>query len=457
MTIRTRLTLLFTATVALLLILFSIIIYQISSANRIESFSQDLRERVNILGIIVLDANELDSTTLVKAEKRFANKLHDEQVAVVAPDDKHVYVSNGELFIPTRNEIKQAHRSKFYTSTEQDTQKIFTVYEDEGLEYILAIKAYDSSGIEALHSLGRTLFIGVVVSLVLISIVGWWFVRRALSPVEEMRLHADSLSAHLLHERIDEGNGKDELAKLAHSFNNLFERIDESISQQKRFIAYASHELRTPLTSLAGQIEVALMKLRTPIEYESVLRDALDSTNNLRDLVNDLLLLTQVESTSFTDKRTRIRMDDVVLSSIEKLQQIYQHRTISISYKTIPSDDREMEILGVEQMIRTAIYNILDNALKYSSYPSPVLIELIPQKAELIIEVKDQGIGILPEEHNIIFTPFQRSDRVHNIAGTGLGLYLVKTILERHGGSIRLSANSIQGTVATLSLPIQNN
>jgi signal transduction histidine kinase len=232
----------------------------------------------------------------------------------------------------------------------------------------------------------------------------------------------------------------------------MLSRLETSFLAQKNFISNASHELRTPLTAITGQLEVTLINPRANEEYRMVINSVLEDIKNLNRLSNRLLLLAQASSDEREKKMASIRLDELVWQAKEELLKHNANFIINIDLDESLDDERKLTIRGDEQLIKTAVANIIENGCKYSAdQTSQVFIQ--NSRFGLSINFTDKGIGIPQEDLPNIFEPFYRGGNTKNIKGHGIGLSMVKGIIKLHKGSIQLISNEGRGTVVTVNFP----
>jgi signal transduction histidine kinase len=234
----------------------------------------------------------------------------------------------------------------------------------------------------------------------------------------------------------------------------MLDRLDRAFRSQKQFIANASHELRTPLTTMEGQLEVSLMKLRSPEEYRQTLASALDEVRALRITANNLLLLTRAEADSLALQKRPVRIDEVLLAALEEARHRFPHRNVELEYAELPADENALLIDGNEDLLRNAFLNVIENAFKYSPEGSPARVSVEAGGRTVAVKVSDSGAGIAPEDMPRIFEPFFRSPRTQSIPGSGIGLTLVKAIVDRHAGTLEIRSAPGEGTMVRIVLPL---
>ena len=201
-------------------------------------------------------------------------------------------------------------------------------------------------------------------------------------------------------------------------------------------------------------MEVSLMKQRSPEEYRQTLAAALDEVRALRFTTNNLLLLTKAEADSLALEKRPVRIDEVLLAALQEARRRYPRQNVELEYSEIPPDENALLIDGNEDLLRNAFLNLIENAVKYSPEGSLSKVSLGAGGRTVAVRVSDSGSGIAPEDMPRIFEPFFRSARTQSIPGSGIGLTLVKAIVERHAGTLEIRSAPDKGTVVQVVLPL---
>ncbi len=304
---------------------------------------------------------------------------------------------------------------------------------------------------EALARYLTTLLALVPVAVGLAAAGGAVIAARALSPVRTMSEAARQITAEDLGRRLERRGADDEIDHLADTLNTMLAGLEAAFAQARRFSADAAHELRTPLTVLKGELEVALRAARSPEEYRQVLISGLEEVDHLIRLVEDLLLFSRSVST-MGFPRERVELEPLVLEALEAGARRAQGAGV-----TVRADAFEpVVVLGDAGALRRAVLNLVDNAVKYTPAGGKVEISLLVAEGEARIVVRDTGIGIDPAGAARIFDPFVRLDaaRTRDAGGSGLGLALVRAIVEAHGGTITVDSTPGAGSRFTVRLPL---
>jgi signal transduction histidine kinase len=233
----------------------------------------------------------------------------------------------------------------------------------------------------------------------------------------------------------------------------MLERIESAFKTQKNFIANASHELRTPLTVITGHMEVILMKARRNEEYRKTIISVLGNIKNLNHISNRLLQLAQASSEhSDTDFET-VRVDEILWQARQDVLKVNENFQINISFSESIDDENNLQVRGNEQLLRTAISNIMDNGCKYSC-DHTTEVKVNNENSSIIMSFSDNGIGISKEELPMIFQPFYRAKNAIKTKGHGIGLSLVEKIINLHKGEITVKSEISIGSTFTISLSL---
>jgi signal transduction histidine kinase len=272
-----------------------------------------------------------------------------------------------------------------------------------------------------------------------------------VAPITKLLNQVNTINANNLQDTQVDIRGRDEIATLGSNFNTMLQRLSDSFDLQKSFVSNASHELRTPLASIISQLQVTLSKERHKDEYAAVLSSVLEDAVNLSDLTNGLLQLAQSDLNEQRFSFYEVRMDEMLLE-MGNLIKLKQNGKVDIQFENLPETDTEFTCQGNETLLKILFLNLVDNACKFSSDNTARVCIDFPA-GYIQIQIKDNGIGIAPEELDKIFEPFYRGQNAHQTRGHGLGLSICKKIVQLHKGFITVSSTLNKGTVFTVLLP----
>ncbi|MFZ9760843.1 MAG: ATP-binding protein [Candidatus Kapaibacteriota bacterium] len=306
-----------------------------------------------------------------------------------------------------------------------------------------------------LYELFNALLIGFPIVLFISTLGGFILARISLKPIDDLSRSAREITASNLSNRLPEPKTNDEVARLTHTLNDMIARLEDSFNQIKQFTADVSHELRTPLAILTGELEVALRSDKSPEEYQSLLISALEEVGRLSKVVRTLLDLSRAETGQVTIEHTNVNLSTMLDDLSEDAMILAEERSISVGSMIEPG----IVIDGDSVRLHQALLNIVDNAIKYTPSGGDILMRLVKEGDRAILRVSDTGVGIAKEHLPHIFDRFFRADqaRSQDIQGNGLGLSIVKWIIEAHEGTIRAESTPGKGTMITIVLPILEN
>jgi two-component system OmpR family sensor kinase len=295
----------------------------------------------------------------------------------------------------------------------------------------------------------------IPLGVLLASVGGYFLARRSLAPVAAMGAQAERIGAVNLHDRLAVRNPNDELGRLAQTFNDLLDRLDQSFERQRRFISDASHELRTPVSILRGEAEVALSQLsRSPEEYRESLAVLHEEAERLARIVEDLFTLTRADAGEYRLAHSDFYLDELVADCVRAARALAQAKNITLSVVAA----NEMPVRADEDLLRRMILNLLDNAIKYTPEGGNVTVTCNSAPDGYELSVTDSGPGIPVDMQSRIFERFFRVDRARSRTGrdggAGLGLAIARWIAEAHLGRIDLVRSDATGSTFTVCVPV---
>jgi two-component system OmpR family sensor kinase len=296
--------------------------------------------------------------------------------------------------------------------------------------------------------------ISIPVALLLSSFGGLVLANQALSPVDRITKAAEEIGAGDLSKRVPTPSKMDEIGRLAATFNQMISRLQAAFERQKQFTSDASHELRTPLAVLRGDIEIALRRERTAEEYQRTLASNLEEIIRLSRLVEDLLMLARADAGRVELRCEELNLNELCHKMTEYISPLAEQREQTLHYDAPPNPVR---VNADVQRIKQLLLNLLDNAIKYTEPRGTITLKVTTEENDAVMSVSDTGRGIPAEDLPHVFDRFFRrsaktSDR--SAPGSGLGLSIVKWIVEAHGGKIEVQSQLGTGTTFTVRLPL---
>ena len=291
---------------------------------------------------------------------------------------------------------------------------------------------------------------GLPVAVAIAGVGGYFLARRVLAPVGRMVDRARTITAERLGERLPVENPADELGQLAAVFNDAFARLERSFEQLRRFTADASHELRTPLTAMRSVGEVGLREHRDAAAYREIIGSMLEETDRLGRLVEGLLTLSRADGGNVSLKREAVDLAELARDVAGHLGVLAEEKRQSFAVQASGPVPAWVDRV----VIRQALINLVDNAIKYTPPGGSVGIVVRDGGPGPTVEVTDTGSGIPPEHRDRVFDRFYRIDkaRSRDLGGAGLGLAIARWAVEAHGGRIDLESVEGRGSTFRISL-----
>ena len=293
----------------------------------------------------------------------------------------------------------------------------------------------------------------IILPIILIAAVlgGYFIAKRMLMPIKQITNAAENISrGGDLKKRIELDSGKDELHRLADSFNNMIARLDESFEAERQFTSDVSHELRTPMSVIMAQCEYTLDEERTPQEYERALRLIRRQGRKMTKLINDMLDFVRLERRGTNYQIEKLNLSALVNSVCEDMSLI-RERGISLEHEV----EDEIWVDGNPALLSRLLSNLISNAYRYGKDDGHIKVRLKKSQDEVTLSVSDDGIGISREDKEKIFRRFYQADSSRTGSGTGLGLSMVKEIASFHGGSMSVESEPGKGSEFTFHLPVK--
>ena len=289
---------------------------------------------------------------------------------------------------------------------------------------------------------------GLVLMLFLGTGATWLMAGKALKPLGELTDTIEEIGGNNLSRRVEHQDRADEIGQLAGSFNHMMDKVSASFERQQRFSASAAHELKTPLATILVNLDVLDMEEKaSAAQMERVLSIVRTNTERMIRLVDNLFQLTTEKSSEMCEE---VPVDEMFAEILEELSAQLNAKHLSVSLSSLSG----IKLTGNRTMLYRAMSNLVENAAKYNRENGSIFISASQQQEDVIIKIADTGIGIPKEECERIFEPFYRVDqsRSRSIGGAGLGLALVKDIVEKHRGTIQVCSRAGQGSEFILYL-----
>lgn len=324
---------------------------------------------------------------------------------------------------------------------------VATTEQAAGQVYTIQVAQDRSSDEQFMREFGALLAVVLVLGILASAVIAFTVTKRGLRPVAEMTRSLKRMGPKRLHERIPPEGWPRELRPLAVAFDEMLDRLEDSFTRLSQFSADLAHELRTPIANIRGEGEVALTRARTPDEYRDVIESSVGECERLSAIVDNLLFLARAEAAEGHIQQTLFNGR----TAVEKIAAF--HEPIAEEHHTAITCDGEGDIHADPMLFGRAVSNLVENALRFTPAGGRIQITIAAGAAHSQISVKDTGCGIAAEHLPRIFDRFYRADSSRSSQGSGLGLALVKSIMDLHSGSAVVESEVDRGTVVTLTFP----
>src|SRR6184192_1114260 len=345
-------------------------------------------------------------------------------------------VASGEIPVPTEHRVA----GKSFALT---TRRAVA----DGQQFTIQVAQDRSSDEQVERRFGILVLLvlsGSILASVLIAIP---VTRRGLRPLEEMKLSLERIGPTHLNERVASANWPRELQPMAIAFDEMLKRLDDSFTRLSQFSADLAHELRTPIANILGEAQVALSRDRSSAEYRETIESTIGECERLSGIVDNLLFVARADAAREPVERKRFD----ARAAVEKIAAFYQ--MIANDHHVTIRCSGEGQIYADPGLFERAVGNLVDNALRFTQEQGSIQIVLADHAANFEVAVSDNGCGIAPEHLPRVFDRFYRVESSRGSDGAGLGLALVKSIVDLHGGSARIQSEVGRSTTVTLIFP----
>jgi len=336
------------------------------------------------------------------------------------------------------NFLESLKTKKEETFSDGVYERVALYINKQGKQGYIVTTGYDKYYIARLSSLRWIIFFVAVGGIILTGLFAFYYVITATKPLVALSLQMRHITENNLKLRVKVGRGNvknNEVVQIATNFNDMLDRLEKAFQLQKNFVHHASHELRTPLATMLSQTESALRKELTVKEAYRVLESLKEDQQEMIDLTNSLLLLSQYENINYSIHWPKVRIDELVHDVIATAKKIFPDISVCFDFVDTPEKESFLYFPGNETLLRSAVRNLIKNAYLYS-VDKNVKVKMEALANAVFIHVENKGPVLNAEDRDRMFLPFFRGDNAQNVKGFGLGLSIVRRIAELHKGSI---------------------
>jgi len=296
------------------------------------------------------------------------------------------------------------------------------------------------------------LFVSVPAGLAAAFLIGRWMSRVALNPLTHLAEATRAIDIDDLRQRLPVRHAHDELDDVAVAFNDTLARLEHAVDEMRQFSTALAHELRTPLAALRGDIELAMLRPAGSDDIRRRFAGQLEEIDKLKRLIDQILLLARAEAGEIPLKVDAVDLRELATSLVEQLEPVAQAKGVTLQIGRMGP----VVVHGDPDWLKRLVLNLLDNAIKFTPHGGRVVVAVSQDGTTARVAVQDTGIGIAPDAMPHVFERFFRADpaRSSGVDGAGLGLSLAKWIVDRHHGRIHVESRPGEGALFTIHLPL---
>jgi signal transduction histidine kinase len=443
MNLKLKFALLFSFLVSIILVASILVIYFLYSDTRSEDFNKRLRAEALQNYQLYYHVDSVDKQLFREIDHNSPANLFALQMVIIDPSNKIVYKYPDTLHFQVNsallNKIRWSKEEYYFREGEREAVGIYISEREHQHDCYVITSAYDRYGYHKMEQFRFLIGLVILGGIVATGFCAFVFVRQVMRPLNRLNAQMQRITANNLKERVYLGRGNNELQQIAGSFNAMLERLEKSFELQKSFVHHASHELRTPLANMLAQTEAALSRNLDAGEARGVLQSLHEDQQELIELTNSLLLLSQYEKINHSSNWPRVRLDEVLYDTIAVVKQGFADANISVTFSNMPEHELALSIRGNDALLRPAFRNLIKNAYQYSNNKNVAIT--IEAGADHIssVHVENNGPTLTQAEQDRLFIPFFRGANAMGTKGFGLGLLIVRRIVVLHSGNITYS------------------
>ncbi|QEM06443.1 HAMP domain-containing protein [Mucilaginibacter rubeus] len=457
MNLKQRFSFIFSCLFSVLLATVTLTVYVLFAHFRQDEFAALMTEKAQTTAKLLIEVKEIDYKMQKIIDSNSINKLYNENTQIYNEDYKLIYNSNDTLTVNLTkadlNQIKTKHRI-FKKTDPYDILGLYYTYDHK--HYYVVVSAEDTYDNSKLNYLKYLLLGAFIIGTTTVWVLSFRLSKRALKPLDNFRQKIQEITDSNLKIRLSEAKREDEINALANSFNQMMDRIDNAYDRQKEFTGNASHELRTPVARIAAQIENLLHRNGLDADTRANLASVFDDTFQLSEIISSLVAIADINSREHHSSFAKLRLDELIYSTVADLSKIYPDFKLKFEIENNTGNETDLEISGDETLLKIALINLFKNAYLYSDDHSlECLIRQENKEIELLIT--NSGEPPLVEDTATLFTTFYRGSNVKYIAGSGIGLGIVKRVLEYHRSTINYQIIDKNTNQVQVIFPLRNS
>lgn len=460
--LRTRLTLIYTAILALLVTALSVTYYRVLALQLDADATADLSELTSGLHgylhaedgqpVLVYDKADPDQVAFVEAASRYYQVFDADTADLLAQSTAMQPL--GLRYTPAEVKAFREHPHNVDVETDHGRVRLSNslVSPGAGATYLLQVGVSLAKADSALARFLTLLLWSLPASMVLVLVIGRMMAGRSLAPLADLARRTRAITVADLAQRLPVRGANDELDNVAEAFNDTLARLEHAVGEMKQFSTAIAHELRTPLAALRGETELALLRATSVDDYRRALESQLEEFDKLTRLITQLLTLARAEAGEIPLAARPVDVAALASSVVDALEPVAQAREIVLTCDRLDPAVAH----GDPEWLERLLLNLLDNAIKFTGAGGRIAVGVWAEHGFAHLTIRDTGVGIASDALPRIFERFYRVDQARSSAaeGVGLGLSLVKWIIDRHHGTIAVDSRPGEGTTMTVRMPL---
>lgn len=420
---------------------------------RKDEFEERFKRRLEFTSNFISKSKNFQEEAPIFFNENSDNILLNETILIFNAQKELIYSTIKDKKISWDNQLLIELDSKKVIYSEHTTPEIYAALRNiNGQNYYILTSAYDTNGKSKLDYLKYLLISAYILSTLLIGFFSYYFMGKFLRPLEKLNQEISEVNVHKLTNKVATRESNDEINILAKSFNTMITRLNDVFQSQKDFTASASHEIRTPLTRMAFRLENLIKLQEHSPEMLASLRYLQQDVYQLSDLTNSLLLLTRFDKENIQTIFEEVRIDEIIFESFERVEKSYPKLKMDFLIDENTSDEALLTIKGIRSLLDIIFINLFKNAAIYS-HNAEVTVLIKEQREQLMVDVISHGESISEQEQSKLFEAFSRGSNAQNISGSGLGLRIVKRIVEYHNAEIYYHSPKENTNIFTVIFP----
>ena len=453
--LRNRIAFYYLAATAVLTALLFIVIYVVIRNTIYDNLEDQLNtEAQEVSRGLVMTEDSVKLINLYEWEEREHGQVEVNPTFIEIIDKNHTLIKKTDNLLNTDLEFIPYVKEKIYLQTNLSGKQVWQVQiplnsSSGTVSGYLLIGVPMEEALLIMRELRYVLIFGFLAALILLFFITRWIAERSIVPIHAVISTAEKITKENIDERIKLPVNKDEIYTLTATINGLLDRLEDAVLREKQFTADASHELRTPLSVIKGTLEVLIRKPRDAEQYKSKISYCINEVNRMTGIIDQLLLLARYESGKLEPKTREIELNTSIRYAVLRVEPLAAEKGIKINF----NDERAYHVKADPDMLDVILQNLLSNSLKYSNGNKEIEILIEETDGKILCSIKDYGIGMSKEEISRIFDRFYRSSEARGTAnaGDGIGLAIVKRLIDVQNLNISYTSEPSKGTTATIT------